>query len=87
MSEQGFYLYLDGTRFEVINAFSPSFVIDLIKSDSGSKTYDVPYGNTLKAVSYSTGAVYVTSNPTITVNGSTVSWSGNSGFQIVIYAE
>ncbi|QKJ87398.1 hypothetical protein PMPD1_2456 [Paramixta manurensis] len=79
MSAYGAQVFLKGTAFDVINAFAPSYVMDIITVASGSKTYDIPPGTAIQAQPYTLTFFEGGNLPSITISGRTVSWSGNAG--------
>ncbi|NIF20569.1 hypothetical protein [Candidatus Pantoea multigeneris] len=85
----GAFLYIKGTSFDVVNSMSPSYVMDIIENiASGSRSYNVPPGTALTAQAFMDTPTYSgTKEPTITVSGTTVSWSGTStAYKIIVWA-
>ena len=85
MPDYGAQIFINGTSFDVINAFVPDYILDVVTSASGSKTYDIPPTTTITAKFVNIRPSSAGNQPTITISGNTVSWSSNVG-TIFIYS-
>ncbi|EEX9035866.1 TPA: hypothetical protein QCY81_001588 [Escherichia coli] len=79
MAEWGFQVW-DANGKAITNILTPIFFLDTFTATSGEKTYDsAPSGKSLKAVyclqPNATDVMHDLPTPTITINGTTISWS------------
>ncbi|PHZ29926.1 hypothetical protein CS537_19870 [Yersinia mollaretii] len=86
MSLWGAQLFMPGGTFDVINSFLPAYMMDYFTgSNSGSRSYIVPEGKSLKAKAYFTTAGSFATAAVISVSGGTVSWSNAAGNSIIVW--
>lgn len=86
MSTWGVQLFIPGGTFDVINAFLPAYMMDyFVGSSSGSRSYTVPAGKSLRAKAYFTTAGSFATEAVVTVSGSTVTWSNAAGNSIIVW--
>lgn len=74
---------------DLVGLLTPIFVLDNITEASGSRSYAIPSGKSLKVMkcSMQTGTNGVDQQAATSINGSTLTWSGASvNKNIVVYA-
>lgn len=76
---------------DLVVLITPMFVLDFITTTSGSKTYTVPTGKTLKVMTgtsrYATDGAGTSQAPIVAINGNTLTWSNASTTRnIIVYA-
>jgi hypothetical protein len=59
--------------YDMVSIIDPSLYLDVITAASGSKSYTLASGMTLK---YTAGTGIGNTQPTVSVSGSTITWSG-----------
>jgi len=80
----GANIYINGTAFDVVNAFAPSYVVAILTGSSGSASYDIPATTTLTAIPF-IRAPDSSYNPVVKVSGNTVNWSGLGAGALIVY--
>lgn len=80
----GAQIFINGTSFDVVSALAPTYVLDIVTGNSGSKSYSIPPTTTLTAKGL-INAPDSNFNPSITISGGTVTWSGLGGGTLIIY--
>ena len=81
----GASIYINGTAFDVVNAFAPSYVLDIITGvSSGSRTYSVPPTTTITATAM-VNEPDSSFNPAVSISGGIVTWSGLGGGILIVY--
>lgn len=85
----GAQIFIKGTAFDVVNAFSANYVLAVFDiSGSGGREFSVPPGYSLTAKAYFMGGtIEKIIHPTIRIADNKVTWDANSGltFKIVIW--
>lgn len=74
---------------DLVGLLTPIYVLDSITVASGSKTYSVPSGKTLKIMrgSVQAGTSGTGQQATTSISGNTLTWSGASvSKNIIVYA-
>lgn len=76
--------YINGTAFDVVNAFAPSYVVDIVSGASGSIAFSLPETTNITVIPFiqTPTSDY---NPVININGNVVSWSGLSSGALIVY--
>ncbi|WAT01528.1 hypothetical protein [Rouxiella chamberiensis] len=85
----GARLYINGTSFDVVNAFLPSYYLDIISGTvSGSKAQAVPTGKLMKAEIFALSMGGTGTAPSYSISGNVISWANlSSQYQLIVYAE
>ncbi|KNC09988.1 hypothetical protein AC791_15360 [Klebsiella sp. RIT-PI-d] len=84
----GFQTFINGTSFDVLNAMSFTYVIDVIDtSGAGSRSYPSQSMNySAYLLNNFSATTYQARNYSVTVSGNTVSWDVPNAVKIVVFA-